>query len=36
MQQIKASGTKMEAKSEDVEMKKSSSTFVETIAAQMV
>jgi hypothetical protein len=33
---MKTSGTKMEAESEDIEMKKSSSTFVETIAGQMV
>lgn len=33
---IKTHGTKMEAESEDGDMKKSSSTFVETIAGQMV
>jgi hypothetical protein len=36
MQQIKTSEAKVEAESEDIEMKKSSSIFVETIAAQMV
>jgi hypothetical protein len=36
MQQIKTSGTKMKAESEDIETKKSSSTFVETTAGQIV
>jgi hypothetical protein len=36
MQQIKTSGTKLETKGDDVEMKKPSSTFVETVVGQVV